>query len=836
MYKTREEVYQNSYRPWLELLQESILLKNFYINLHFSGPLLYWLQDQKTDYQQKLTSLLKSNKIGIIGGLVDEPFIQLSSRSDDVFFQLKAYDQLCKKYLGVSATEWQGIHLVERECGEFILREVTLAAQLLSAPPIYYLDAETFYESHFANPGGDADYCLKHFGFKDPCSKTTTTHIPQEMLYYGLRDEIGGAAFYSVPIHSEHRYRLLKTHYFTPNDRHKITPKQYLFYIKDVLEKAIAVTASWGKQIEPVIVIFEDAEKFGQWSKDPIADTRWMLEFFHLVAEDSMVNFTGLKDYIKQQGILDTYPVRTSLSYPEWDNWTGKRGIRGVTFGDERLRRIIARLRLTEKQQKIFEERVLDLTSADFKIKAIPIDVIRRALSQSRERFVIVEELLAMHFGLEMKNAYALVNRIRHLIYQEDPKWASRHPCYGSAPYYDTQGLAYLEIASRLLENICRRIFKNKEITTVEAQMIDWDFDGELEVFIETPWQTLAIDSRGGCIDYHCVLADTIVINQSLALKVLNEGMNPVISYHSIYKYAVPLVLTETDSQLSHTINPQGGRREQCRNSFRCDLYCYTNSQYIKVANLANEYFHLQPPTSSNGHISTRCTCSLQVTLPNHEMINVSIEKEFIVTKTNLVVNFTALLDKEISAQLYLVPQIVSSITASDEVDFAPQAFISIPSGSQSLPLTINDTIEKEDGTGAIHFYDEEMIANWSGKLIYEYQINTGNTDSFINNIQYQLNSPNHLARLTIEPAVKQYYQGHVFPAQSQQGYHSSGIMIQPYVYFTAKRAELRVGCCWNFHTPFTKSSHTIALLKQTKSNALPENKSIKNTIKVSHL
>ena len=42
--KTREEAYSNSYLPWLKLLQDAVNLDSFYINLHFSGPFLYWIK------------------------------------------------------------------------------------------------------------------------------------------------------------------------------------------------------------------------------------------------------------------------------------------------------------------------------------------------------------------------------------------------------------------------------------------------------------------------------------------------------------------------------------------------------------------------------------------------------------------------------------------------------------------------------------------------------------------------------------------------------------------------------------------------------------------------
>ena len=116
--------------------------------------------------------------------MADEPFIQLSSRNDDVLYQMKKYDELLSRVTGVTAGEWQGIHLVERECGEMLLYQASQAARAIQAQPIFYLDAETFYASHFTYPGSEEDYCLKHFGFTDPVAKTTISHLPPKPVIF----------------------------------------------------------------------------------------------------------------------------------------------------------------------------------------------------------------------------------------------------------------------------------------------------------------------------------------------------------------------------------------------------------------------------------------------------------------------------------------------------------------------------------------------------------------------------------------------------------------------------------------------------------------------------
>jgi hypothetical protein len=809
LFKTREAVFNNSYKPWLALLREAVKIEGFYINLHFSGPLLYWMRDQKPFIGEEIKSLLRSNKIGIIGGLADEAFIHLSSKHDDVFFQLREYDRLCREFIGVAAPEWEGIHLVERECGEYLLREMSKAANLLGASPIYYLDAETFYESYFTQPGGKTDLFLKHFGFNDSNSKTTFSHIPKEMLYYGFRDEIGGVAFQCLPIHSEERYRLLKNHNFTETDNIIIKPKQYLDYLKQSMRQASEMAGIWGKNIEPMAVIFEDAEKFGQWSENPIEDAEWMLEFFNLVENDPDVKFNSLKQYIDTQSFFDTYPCRTSLAYPEWNNWTAKRGIRGVVYGDERLRRTIARIRLLEKQQNIFEERILDLIWN--KGNKMYSDLIQRAVKNSNERFLIIENILTQNFGTQLCEQYSLINRIRNLLYQEDSKWASRHPCYGTTPYYDSLGLAYLEIAERSLQHLLY-VHCSYNQPAVCAEAIDWDFDGEDEVLVKTPWQTLSVDMQGGCVDYHIVLSESLDFDSDKYARLLREGMNHIPAYHSVYQYAVPLVLTETDSQLSLILDAKGGRKERCRNSFRCDLFYLDNGIQKKIGDIANASFKFREIEKNGSEVKVSCFASLLLSLPDGGEAMVTVEKEFCVRESELEVKFSARFDREMQRDYFLAPQIVTSMTPSDEVEFNPSSYLLIEPGDNILTYKAENLIEMKDGVS--YLYNQEKCVNWSGKLVYAYCVRTGNGDSFMNSINYCLRGINPIGSLNIEPAVRTYYEGFISDEQSRLGYNSSGLKLTPFVKFINSSSQLCILVHHYFNQP---------IINRTESTTPPQ-------------
>jgi hypothetical protein len=65
LYRTREEAFANSYQPWLEMLKQAVNIEGFYINLHFSGPFLYWIKEQKPEYMPSFNrDVLASGKVG----------------------------------------------------------------------------------------------------------------------------------------------------------------------------------------------------------------------------------------------------------------------------------------------------------------------------------------------------------------------------------------------------------------------------------------------------------------------------------------------------------------------------------------------------------------------------------------------------------------------------------------------------------------------------------------------------------------------------------------------------------------------------------------------------
>ncbi|MGE5396816.1 MAG: hypothetical protein ACM3MK_04690 [Chitinophagales bacterium] len=786
LHRTREEAFANCYLPWLELLEEVVDYPDFYINMHFSGPFLSWVAREKPSYLKRLAELVKQPSIGIIGGTADEAFSQLSSRPDEVMYQVQEYSRLTKKLLDIDASQWEGIHVVEREAGEMLLHNLAQAARVVGAPPLMYLDAETFYQSYYAYPGGSYDYCNRHFGFIDPYSRTTVSHLPEELLYFALRDELGGDEFFVLPIHSEFRYRLLKRHPFGEADRITIRPKQYLFYLKDAAEKACSMLEKCGRKIEPVVVIFEDAEKFGQWSKDPMGDARWLKELFKLIAQDEEVCLCSLKSYLNQQGYLDTYSAATSHSYAEWENWTAGRGIRGVSNGDERLRKLIARQRDIENKLNLVETYLLSGIEVDSRCGPL----LKEAALNSPRRFEIIESILKKGEPAWFEKAYRLIQRARNVAYQEDPRWASRHPSYGSCAYFDSQGMGYLDLAERLLDMMADEMgIKGTQTPSIEIR--DWDFDGEDEVVIRTAGQTAVIDTRNGNIIFQQATSYLGSEKEAL-LDFLEQDLTLPVAYSRVGKYSVPLIFTETDSDVTLDFGFEGARLERCRDGFGLSIAVVDKENYNPLIEVKPEFtLRKAEPTDGGFLIELGGTAEMEWL---GQTIVTEVLKKFIIRDQDIKVEISISADN-LNDQIHLqfAPELVVSAAPSDDVDFIPHSWLGLKGNRPSrYQVDVHRPV-----AGRRDVLNRTLSAPTS--LVYVFKVRNGTGAEYQNTVGWTIESSGEIERVEVRPAVREYYRNHVFPEQSRLSYDSSGIMIRPGISIKPGENLFTATMTWSF-------------------------------------
>lgn len=767
LHNTREKVFRYSYLSWINMLESLSTIEGFYINLHFSGPFLYWLRSEKKEYLNRLAILIKNGNIGIIGGFADESFIQLSTRLDDVMFQIKEYEKLTETLFQINANGWQGFHIPERECGELLIRNITSALYRMNATPLYYLDAETFYLGHYQETGGEADYCEKLFGFKDSVSKTTISHYPKDMLRFAFRDMIGGKAFSIFPIHCEDRYWFLKC-----DDIIEINPKDYLDKIKSALQHATELSSSISKKIIPIAVIFEDAEKFGDWSGQPDRDTLWFQELINLICHDSDVELTGLKKYFTKQGEFDTYPIRSSHSYIEWENWTAKRGIRGVVYSDEKLRKMVTLLHHFESNIECFERNLIK----DF--TPIKSEKFLEAIMDSADRYECISELLQNNMGKEISEKYLLLQRIRNLLYQEDSKWATRHPNYGSAPYFDNMGVCFLEVAERLLSYLNSVVYSY--LIKSEFSTADWMEDSQKRIVIHTEHQNLSIDPIGAAIDYNVVLNQQYKINEIFS-KVLPD-IKEMKSYPSIYRFVIPAVFTETDSKLCHTFSSNGERVEHCRKSFTISLSRRNGENFEQIATFSNCEFSLhKQELVENGYYLDFQAC-VPVSIDGRNLI-AKLTREYNIKKNSIIVETSIELDRDIDIELFFSIEAVTSVTASDEVNLHPEEELIISPGEKKLCLEVTHS---KDISKYYH-------CSFNGTVLYMYHIHTGAADDFWNGIKYVISGKVSVPHILISPTVGNYYKNYVGNEQSQLGYTASGVVIMPFMPLDRGQASIIV-------------------------------------------
>jgi|GEM_PF-349328 len=798
----RDEVFANCYYPMMEMLEgKGGGFDGLKLNFHISGPLINYASRREIDFLNRMKAQVNAGKVKIVGGLIDESFPQLSSRMDDTHFQMVRYGIATDRFFGVPASEWDGFHIVEREVGEVLLYQLSTGMEDLGALPIYYLDVETFFTSDIASSDEEGNLSLKHFGVIDPALQSTMPYFKEDALFTVYRDEILGKPFYVAPIHSEMRYFLLKRRpIFGPDPTY--TPAEYLEMIRNkAMVAADLIRKKSNKDIPPLMFIFNDAELFGQWSRDPVADREWMEEFFRIVTESEDTSFTTLREYFEKYGYIDTYPMKTSTSYQEFESWTMKRGIRGVTFGDPKLRRVISCLRDLEKAQERVEKVVLDRVAKELEDKGnsshiLMSEITPRVLS-SRNRYDFIRIFLAEYYDEDILKAYDLIHTIRNITYQEDPRWASRHPNFGSCTYYDLTGLAYIAIADRLADYLLSEITETWGLfprTTME--IVDWDYDGNDEVVINTDQQYLVISKVAGTVIHHQIHSPYFKgmnfkkILASAETLVTEMPMFPATGF-----YSQCLIHTEPDSELRVFLEDDS-RVEYCRDAYRANLAVKSDTGEIRmVGSFDYEIFELVDYSASGEKLTVTVQAKQDLDLGDGRKLPVSLKKTFTVFDDEFHVKFTVtkLKDEKDPAwnDVLFMPELVNSVTPADDIDGVLDSFIKINGSDIEKKIALNYQVTDFPKNGGFAQRDITETIFLPEEVKYVLTIRTPLYGSFydIHTYRFSGKTSKLMEDMDISPAVHQFYKDYVFDDHSRLGYHQSGAKITP-IFRLSKEAE----------------------------------------------
>jgi hypothetical protein len=102
-----EKAYETSYLPFVELLEKH---PGVHLGLHYSGPLLTWIEEHRPEYFARLRKLVQSGQVELVGGGFYEPIL-VSIPPQDQFEQIIRLAAYLEKHFGRRPT---GAWLAER--------------------------------------------------------------------------------------------------------------------------------------------------------------------------------------------------------------------------------------------------------------------------------------------------------------------------------------------------------------------------------------------------------------------------------------------------------------------------------------------------------------------------------------------------------------------------------------------------------------------------------------------------------------------------------------------------------------------------------------------------
>src|SRR5581483_4202278 len=223
------EAFEKSYKPILEALEMHPAVR---VSLHYSGPLLEWLEKEEERYLERVRLLVERGQVELWGSGFYEPILPSIPRADRID-QVKMMADRIEERFGVRP---RGLWLTER------VWEPTLASDLVAAG-VEYIAVD---DHHFRLAGVD----------------------PERLGgYYLTEDE--GKSLGVFPILKELRYRIPFA-----------DPEKVLEFVRERAQR--------GAQTPPTF--YDDGEKFGVWPKtyESVWGKSWMKRLFELLSDSDV--------------------------------------------------------------------------------------------------------------------------------------------------------------------------------------------------------------------------------------------------------------------------------------------------------------------------------------------------------------------------------------------------------------------------------------------------------------------------------------------------------------------------------------------------------------------
>lgn len=145
-----QQAYEDSYLPFLEVFEP---FDNLRISLHTSGPLMEWLDQNHSDYLDRLARLVQAGRIEIIGGAFYESILPMIPSRDRIG-QIRTYTQWLTDRLGAHV---RGMWMPER------VWEQGLTSDLVQAG----IDYTILDDFHFKNAGLEDEQLTGYFVTED---------------------------------------------------------------------------------------------------------------------------------------------------------------------------------------------------------------------------------------------------------------------------------------------------------------------------------------------------------------------------------------------------------------------------------------------------------------------------------------------------------------------------------------------------------------------------------------------------------------------------------------------------------------------------------------------
>ncbi|MEW6102830.1 MAG: alpha-amylase/4-alpha-glucanotransferase domain-containing protein [bacterium] len=252
-----EEAYNKAYKPFLDVFEKYPDVK---INLHYSGCLLEWLQENHPDFLERIKNLIIEERVEILSGGFYEPILPIIPEAD-AKAQIEMMQGFLKAHFDV---EPQGFWLAERIWEPSIPR---IASSLKYT---------TIDDTHFLWSG-----------------------IPIDSLSGYFLTEDQGNTLVIFPIDKNLRY-------FIPFRR----PEEVIDYLKT-------------KPDDACLTMGDDGEKFGLWpgTHKWVYSDGWLDRFFQLLEENKTWLKTGtFSEYLNNHSSKGKVYI-PCVSYEEMTEW-----------------------------------------------------------------------------------------------------------------------------------------------------------------------------------------------------------------------------------------------------------------------------------------------------------------------------------------------------------------------------------------------------------------------------------------------------------------------------------------------------------------------------------